>query len=748
MRARIHPLLPVALIASVAIAAVALYAVRRAEPPASVAFDGPSESGAEPSTVAASAPSDVSTTEIVLDAARDRSARSPSITAAGTESRSPLGARAELVVSTVSGSDGRVLAGVAVSLVAPEGTTGSLMLGGVGTESAGHVAQSSDDDGRTLFDVESSVDFVLLAEDVASNLCTDIIDVSALDPGERRAVTLKLVPGSGSRLYGRIQDCEGNVPLEGATVSVCRAVNASVIVGGTLYREQIMRHVIAGADGRFELAFPTWRRAYLWIRAPGFGPVLSEIRSDGGTLEKPQVVCVEKSAALEVQLTDGFGGPIAGAQVRVVARAAQIRNALGIPVFPIEGLGDIEWKQRADALGRCRFDDLPARVSLRVDVALDGESRHKDEREVFLRPGEVNELAWTLGAGCRVTGRIVDQEGHSRRFARIVLRRPERTGPCVFTSPGAYEDSTRVDADGRFSFDDVAPGTWWVGAVASAGAGLPVVIEIGPATRSREVLLAVHQGLSITGRVLDPTGQPAVGASVMALEAHGGCTFGAQTREDGSFTVGPLLPGSYRVSATWFMRHADSDVAIVDAGEDGVELTLRAGGKLRGVVVDSTMSPRVDATLHARSCSRPDRRYFVIDSGPGRVTLARGDFTLRGLEPGIYDVWATTSDALFGLIAGVEVSVQREASGLALPMRPGGHLRLCCDDESDRGEFEVWVNDALLYAEELRLGFTKPLVVPAGPIRLAYTNSHGQRRERVVTITAGEDRFISVARDP
>src|SRR6185436_12725858 len=172
-----------------------------------------------------------------------------------------------------------------------------------------------------------------------------------------------------------------------------------------------------------------WRGAYLWISAPGFGPVISEIRSEGGTFEKPQIVCADRSASLDVSLTDGAGIPIPSAKVSVLARASQIRSAQRKPHFAIEGLPEIEWTRTTDAVGHCRFDDLPAFNSLRAVAELPGSARMRDEREVYLQAGESNDLEWKVESAGRLSGRIVDRSGAALKDKVIVLQRAQDRDP-------------------------------------------------------------------------------------------------------------------------------------------------------------------------------------------------------------------------------------------------------------------------------------------------------------------------------
>src|SRR5262249_49751963 len=149
----------------------------------------------------------------------------------------------------------------------------------------------------------------------------------------------------------------------------------------------------------------------------------------------------------------------------------------------------------------------------------------------------------------------------------------------------------QTDARGRYSFQDVRAGRWWIGPAPTlegsqpqppgALAALAQVVEIPEGRPSTHLDLHVLEGLYIRGTVLDAAGKPASGIPVeietdTAADAPSGVA-----GSDGSFTLGPLIRGSYSLFAE---KHGGSrsDLVIAHAGENGIVLRLKKCGALSG----------------------------------------------------------------------------------------------------------------------------------------------------------------------
>src|SRR5688572_14296631 len=173
----------------------------------------------------------------------------------------------------------------------------------------------------------------------------------------------------------------------------------------------------------------------------------------------------------------------------------------------------------------------------------------------------------------------------------------------------------------------------------------------------------MQRALPATGRVLDPAGKPVAGASVGALSTGGMGRFDfrrigdlilnepewkakATTREDGTFTLDALGPGTWNLvaSATGFSPSAERDVLLHPAGTaPAVDLVLRQGHALVVKVTGPGDVPVPGA--EAAAASTGNRAWLPVAMGPARgVTDAGGEARLSGVSPGRTAVAVRASD--------------------------------------------------------------------------------------------------------
>ena len=92
------------------------------------------------------------------------------------------------------------------------------------------------------------------------------------------------------------------------------------------------------------------------------------------------------------------------------------------------------------------------------------------------------------------------------------------------------------DPEGRFEVDDLAPGAYTVEVIASGYTGQRVEADVVSGPAEKEIIISLEEGLSVTGEVLDRSGQPVAGARVFLLareQAAGGESRGGRDRERG-----------------------------------------------------------------------------------------------------------------------------------------------------------------------------------------------------------------------
>jgi hypothetical protein len=161
------------------------------------------------------------------------------------------------------------------------------------------------------------------------------------------------------------------------------------------------------------------------------------------------------------------------------------------------------------------------------------------------------------------------------------------------------------------------------------------------------VVLMFEKGVPVTGRVIDPEGNPVGGAIVVtALTGYGDAIdqtqrFTARTQKDGTFAMtlpsgGPLQynliahDGDYNQWRKW--ANGVSEPMSPKPGEavKDLTLTLTRGATIKGKVVDPQGNPKPGKSVRAMSADGRDSRYVA----PSAKTDDQGNFTLTNVRPG------------------------------------------------------------------------------------------------------------------
>jgi len=230
--------------------------------------------------------------------------------------------------------------------------------------------------------------------------------------------------------------------------------------------------------------------------------------------------------------------------------------------------------------------------------------------------------------------------------------------------------SARTAADGSFAFERLAPGTFELTARKTGwlpAAGFPVEVKLEAGQSRTGLQFRFRRHGAIAGRVLDPEGEPVIGATVIAwrdrwLEGRRILQRAASATTDdrghyrlfgltaASFTVGAVAPqqepapGELEHSATIYHPSASSAAEAgrlrLAWGQDlaGTDLVMRPqpGYSISGVIADAqTGGPCRTCTLRIRRLE--DAGAAVLASSGVR---ADGSYRASGLPLGTYRIVA------------------------------------------------------------------------------------------------------------
>ncbi len=296
---------------------------------------------------------------------------------------------------------------------------------------------------------------------------------------------------------------------------------------------------------------------------------------------------------LAVQAPDG--SPAAGAAASVRQAGHALRTA------------------RADAQGRVRLQPLvPGPAQLQLSAA--GAARVA--RALRLRPGR-NTLALRMQPEAALGGAVVDDSGAPLPGVQIEARTQDGPEPVA---------QVRSDAGGRFRLGQLAAGRYAVQARLAHHelAVLPAVVA--PATQPLRIVL--QRTATLSGQVLDVSGQPAAGATVTVAGSGVWPPKALTSDAGGRFELTPIPAGVYELRATrgTLTSAPREGVLVQPAAESRVVLELEPGARLLGRVVDAESG---DPLGGVRVVVGED----ALTATPiSTQTDARGEFTVEALR--------------------------------------------------------------------------------------------------------------------
>jgi hypothetical protein len=460
-------------------------------------------------------------------------------------------------------------------------------------------------------------------------------------------------------------------------------------------------------------------------------------------------------ATLDVHLVDAGGAPIAGARLRLLVDPDE---TIARRQRAFEGIDESEmqqWIGETDAQGRSVIRGLPAALLLRPWISRDAHKPPVERDALELASGEAKSVEWRMSDGYELSGRVLDQDDRAVSALDILLERPE---PGLAPADQVFDENgviarTHTDETGRFRLHAIPAGTWWLGPEPPGApnhekrnvAAIAIVIDVPPRTAQAEIVLRVERGLWIRGRVLDPSGASAGRQWVTAKREGTEAPIAVMSAPDGSFSAGPLLKGSYAVSAGGGSNARDEFLArsppvVARAGDESVVLTLEIGGSIRGRVIDRRTGEGMQAQiwLSAQSASASS---FVSSS-----TAPDSSFEFDHLNAGVYDIGARSAAGLCGIAKSITVERGARTDGIVLALDPSATLVVRYEGEAERASLAVKLDGVHIPGGGVLVrGASMSLAVPAGRSTLeVFLLGRGQMPDRAIDIGAGETREIVI----
>ncbi len=439
--------------------------------------------------------------------------------------------------------------------------------------------------------------------------------------------------GGGYKVAGRVLDAETNEPIADAQVACDWTFT---------------QFVRTDTRGEFVFdGFPT-NEYQLHVRARGYGASEPKLCSPGAKPPERVELRMQRAHVAVGRLVDELGQPVEGAYV--AATAYTTTESVVEDTGQAEQNDQLEWvSSRSSADGRFRLDPLRGDIRHTLFARKDGfgvvayEFPTRETDEPMLDLGDV-----VLRGGAILRGRVVDDQGAAIAGQRVALEGSNADRGLWATVDNAPIDTsiarrgTNTDDLGRFSFADLAPGSYRaliLNAESREVASASVSVTKGAAVK--DVKLVVARGLSISGRVVDEEEHPIV-ANIRAetFDRRFESSSSARSSSDGTFEVKGLKPGDFQLTvdpdSLWFgeagrVRHGRAIVASVAAGTRDVVVRVARVATIKGRVLDANGSPLALVEVRALEHGSDRDLYNVMTNKDGRFELLVGEKALVDL---------------------------------------------------------------------------------------------------------------------
>jgi len=303
---------------------------------------------------------------------------------------------------------------------------------------------------------------------------------------------------------------------------------------------------------------------------------------------------------------------------------------------------------------------------------------------VEVRPGETTRLEVVHPLGSFMAGRVVDwlRNGVKTRLSFHRMRDDGEPGSVPVRTQESQED-------GAFLAGALKPGCYSLFVRPTDGREGTVLhdLVIAPDDGLDGLEIVLPSPTGFAGWVVDDaTGSP---VERFTIETSWGEKTDRYTRsesgpkrsfvsETGQFETLGLRAGTYEVRVAAEGYSLEEPVRVdVRAGEvrGGVEIRMRAGGTIRGVVKDAVTGKGVDwaevRVAHRRSA---EQRTDMPEIGPFSKCGEEGRFEILGVRPGTVRIHAYATGFAEAVSEPFEIAPGRTVEGCVLPLTAGGAI--------------------------------------------------------------------------
>ena len=294
-----------------------------------------------------------------------------------------------------------------------------------------------------------------------------------------------------------------------------------------------------------------------------------------------------------------------------------------------------------------------------------------------------------LAAAGLITGKVTDAVTHTPVAGVQVI---------AYDSGGDYVAGAQTDSAGRYTIGGLATGTYRVqfapsyhqpyasqyySGTGTLGTADAVGVTGGHATGLIDAQLAA--AARITGVVTDAsTHQPVARAEVDVLDADGTDVGSAETDASGSYTIGGLAPGSYKVefssgdSGGNYAPQTGGPVSATAGQSATANAALTAGGQIEGTVTDAQSGTSLDGVEVTAYDAAGDALGFAATGSDGTYrlgSLGTGSYTVGFVDfdsvhaPLFYNGRSTEASA-----DPVPVTVGQPTQGINAALPTGGAI--------------------------------------------------------------------------